>query len=179
MEIRNFSEFLLEKKKDKDGGKSGEEKVDPNKVKVWSPGSGPWFLEYISQIKSENDQVRLVNLTEKDIIKLGEEFTKIDSSLKYEKVYQFAKYCLTGKEEDYLLAFRDQKKDKKKVDGLITNILNLEVEGKTIEKIFKKGVDNSDLRNYTNSIYSAIKIYITKTLTEEDSKKILRRKNSI
>ena len=219
MEIRNFSEFLLEKKKTTtskkigdmskqeikslkvgdsvidgngeieahgfkivvDGGKVkskeniGDE-VDPKDPKIWKPGSGPWFLEYISQIKSENDQIRLVNLTEKDIIKLGEEFTKIDSSMKWEKVYQFAKYCLTGKEEDYLLAFRDQKKDKKKVDGLITNILNLEVEGKTIEKIFKKGVDNSDLGSYTSSIYSAIKIYITKTLTEEDSKKYFGEK---
>jgi hypothetical protein len=181
MEIRNFSEFLLEKKKDKDGEKvvDAEKKEEGKKnsdgVEIWKPGSGPWFLQYISQIKSENDQIRLINLTEKDITKLGEEFSKIDSSLKAEKVYQFAKYCLSGKEEDYPQIFRDQKKDKKKVDGLITNILNLEVKGKTIEKIFKKGVDNNDLNSYSDKIYSAIKSYI-KNLSEEDSKKYFGEK---
>ena len=99
MEIRNFSEFLLEKK-DKSG--SEDPKKDNGDPKIWKPGDGFWFLEYLSQIKRESDQVNLVKIAEGDLLKLGKEgFSKIDSSLKWEKLYQFAKYCLKGKEKNY------------------------------------------------------------------------------
>lgn len=185
MEIRNFSEFLLEKKKDKDGGKvvdtekKEEEKKNSDGVRTWKPGSGPWYLEYISQIKSESDQERLIKITEEDIVKLGEKFSEIDSSMKWEKLYQFAKYCLSGKEEDYPSRYRDQEPEKDSeeptlIPGLISNILDLKAEGKTIKNILKK-VTNKELSTYTDKMYSAIKVYI-EGLSEKDSIKYFDKK---
>jgi hypothetical protein len=185
MEIRNFSEFLLEKKKDKDGEKvvdtekKKEEKKNSDGVEIWKPGSGPWYLQYISQIKSESDQERLIKITEEDVVKLGEKFSEIDSSMKWEKLYQFAKYCLSGKEEDYPSRYRDQESEEdseepRLIPGLITNILDLKVEGKTIKNILKK-VTNKDLSTYTDKMYSAIKVYI-KDLPEKDSIKYFDKK---
>ena len=65
MDIRNFSEFLLEKKKDKSG--SDNSKEDNGNPIIWKPGSGPWYLEYFSQIKSEKDKVNIIKIYQRYI----------------------------------------------------------------------------------------------------------------
>lgn len=195
MEIRNFSEFLLEKKKDKSESKDSKPSikdmskkeinslkvddpvsdgdgeieahgfkivVDNKEVKskeniktegldIWKPRGGPWFLEYFSQIKSEKDPV---NITEEVLLKLGEEgFSDIGSSFIWEKLYQFAKYCLTGEKEDYWLSFREK-------DGLLSKIWDIKVEGKTIKGILSKGIKNDDMSLYTEGIYTGIQGFI-------------------
>jgi hypothetical protein len=78
MEISNFSEFLLEKKKDKSG--SDDSKENNGEPKIWKPGGGTWFLEYYSQIKSEKDPVNIIKVTEEVLLKLAKEgFSNIDS----------------------------------------------------------------------------------------------------
>ena len=210
MEIRNFSEFLLEKKKDKSGSddsapsikdmskkeikslkvddsvsdedgeieahgfkivvdnkevKSKENIVDPKDPKIWKPGDGSWFLEYYSQIKSEKDPVNIIKVTEEILLKLGKEgFSKIDSSFKWEKLYQFAKYCLKGEEINYPELVRNIPKDKQRKDskpGLLSEILGIDVDGKTIDKILSNDVKNDGLADYTKGIYDGIKAFIT------------------
>jgi hypothetical protein len=204
MEIRNFSEFLLEKKKDKSesedsaplikdmskkeinslevdepvSDEDGEIEVhgfkivvDNKKVEskeniktegldIWKPGGGPWFLEYFSQIKSEKDPV---NITEEVLLKLGEEgFSNIGSSFVWEKLYQFAKYCLTGKPDgDYAGKYFGV--------NLLEKILDIVVEGKTIRSILNKGIKNDDITTYTQAIYENIKKFI-KGLDENEFK---------
>ena len=166
MEIRNFSEFLLEKKKDKSGSDDSEENiVDPKDPKIWKPGDGSWFLEYYSQIKSEKDPVNIIKVTEEVLLKLGKEgFSKIDSSFKWEKLYQFAKYCLKGEEINYPELVRNIPKDKQRKDskpGLLSEILGIDVDGKTIDKILSNDVKNDGLADYTKGIYDGIKALIT------------------
>jgi hypothetical protein len=164
MGMRNFSEFLLEKKKDK--SESEDTKENSGDPKIWEPGDGFWFLEYLSQIKRESDQVNLVKIEEGDLLKLGKEgFSKIDSSLKWEKLYQFAKYCLKGKEKNYPPLVRDQeKKDSKTLEpGLLSKILEIKVEGKTINGILSKDVKNDNLASYTKGIYNGIKGFVKDT----------------
>ena len=163
MEISNFSEFLLEKKKDKSG--SDNSKEDNGEPIIWKPGSGPWFLEYYSQIKSEKDKVNIIKITEEVLLKLAEDgFTNIDSSLKWEKLYQFAKYCLKGEKIDYPSFVRDkEKKGSKTEPGVLSEILGIEVEGKTIDKILSNDVKNDDLADYIGGIYKGIKAFIEKS----------------
>jgi len=162
MEIRNFSEFLLEKK-NKAGSEDSKEdpKKDSGKTEIWKPAGGkPWFLEYFTQIKSEKNPV---NITEEVLLKLGEEgFTNIDSSFKWEKLYQFAKYCLMGEKEDYWPSLREK-------DGLLSKIWDIKVEGKTIRSILNKGIKNDDITTYTQAIYENIKKFI-KGLDENEFK---------
>ena len=157
MEIRKFSEFLLEKKKDKS--------VDPKDPKIWKPGDGPWFLEYYSQIKSEKDPVNIIKITEETLLKLGKEgFSEVDSSFKWEKLYQFAKYCLKGEEINYPALVMDIPKDKQRKDskpGLLPEILNIEVDGKTIDSILSNDVKNDAIKKITGDIYNGIKAFIT------------------
>jgi len=164
MEIRNFSEFLLEKKKDK--SESEDPKENSGDPKIWKPGNGSWFLDYLSQIKRESDQVNLVKITEGDLVKLGKEgFSKIDSSLKWEKLYQFAKYCLKGKEKNYPPSVRDKEKEGSETlePGLLSKILEIKVEGKTINGILSKDVKNDNLADYTDGIYNGIKGFVKDT----------------
>jgi len=164
MEIRNFSEFLLEKKKDK--SESEDPKENSGDPKIWKPGDGSWFLDYLSQIKRESDQVNLVKITEGDLVKLGKEgFSKIDSSLKWEKLYQFAKYCLKGKEKNYPPSVRDKEKEGSETlePGLLSKILEIKVGGKTINGILSKDVKNDNLADYTDGIYNGIKGFVKNT----------------
>ena len=170
MEIRNFSEFLLEKKKDKSGSDDSEENiVDPKDPKIWKPGDGSWFLEYYSQIKSEKDPVNIIKVTEEVLLKLGKEgFSKIDSSFKWEKLYQFAKYCLKGEKFNYPPSVSDIPKDKEKKGsktepGLLSKILGIEVDGKTIDSILSNDVKNDAISELTNDIYDGIKAFIEKS----------------
>jgi len=162
MEISNFSEFLLEKKKDKSG--SDDSKENSKDPIIWKPGSGPWFLEYYSQIKSEKDQVNIIKVTEDVLLKLAKEgFSMIDSSLKWEKLYQFAKYCLKGEKFDYPPFVKDKKeKGSKTKPGLLSEILEIDVPkaGKTIDKILSNDVKNDDLADYIGGIYGGIKGFI-------------------
>ena len=160
MEISNFSEFLLEKKKDKSG--SDDSKENSGEPKIWKPGSGTWFLEYYSQIKSEKDQVNIIKVTEEVLLKLAKEgFSMIDSSLKWEKLYQFAKYCLKGEKFDYPPFARDkEEKGSKTEPGLLSEILGIDVDGKTIDKILSNDVKNDDLAVYIEKIYNGIKKFI-------------------
>ena len=162
MEISNFSEFLLEKKKDKSG--SDDSKENSKDPIIWKPGSGPWFLEYYSQIKSEKDQVNIIKVTEDVLLKLAKEgFSMIDSSLKWEKLYQFAKYCLKGEKFDYPPFVKDKKeKGSKTKPGLLSEILEIDVPkaGKTIDKILGNDVKNDDLADYIGGIYGGIKGFI-------------------
>ena len=167
MEISNFSEFLLEKKKNKSGSEDPEE--DNGNPIIWKPGSGPWFLEYYSQIKSEKDKVNIIKITEEVLLKLAEDgFTNIDSSLKWEKLYQFAKYCLKGEKFDYPSFVKDKKEKGSKTEpGLLSEILGIEVEGKTIDKILSNDVKNDDLADYIGGIYKGIKAFIEKSTKAE------------
>jgi hypothetical protein len=168
MEISNFSEFLLEKKKDKSG--SDNSKEDNGEPIIWKPGSGPWFLEYFSQIKSEKDKVNIIKITEEVLLKLAKDgFTNIDSSLKWEKLYQFAKYCLKGEKFDYPSFVWDKKEKGSKTEpGLLSEILGIDVDGKTIDKILSNDVKNDDLADYIGGIYKGIKAFIeSKKATRE------------
>ena len=168
MEISNFSEFLLEKKKDKSG--SDNSKEDNGEPIIWKPGSGPWFLEYYSQIKSEKDKVNIIKITEEVLLKLAEDgFSNIDSSLKWEKLYQFAKYCLKGEKIDYPSFVKDNKEKGSKTEpGLLSEILGIDVDGKTIDKILSNDVKNDDLADYIGGIYKGIKEFIeSKKATRE------------
>ena len=167
MDIRNFSEFLLEKKKDKSG--SDNSKEDNGNPIIWKPGSGPWYLEYFSQIKSEKDKVNIIKITEEDLLKLAKDgFTNIDSSLKWEKLYQFVKYCLKGEKINYPPFVMDIPKDKEKKGsktepGLLSEILGIEVDGKTIDSILSNDVKNDAISKLTNDIYNGIKAFIEKS----------------
>ena len=172
MDIRNFSEFLLEKKKDKSG--SDNSKEDNGNPAIWKPGSGPWFLEYFSQIKSEKDKVNIIRVTEDVLLKLAKDgFTKTaDSSLKWEKLYQFAKYCLKGEKFNYPPFVMDIPKDKEKKGsktepGVLSEILGIEVDGKTIDKILSNDVKNDDLADYIGGIYKGIKEFIGQSTKAE------------
>jgi hypothetical protein len=171
MDIRNFSEFLLEKKKDKSG--SDNSKEDNGNPAIWKPGSGPWFLEYFSQIKSEKDKVNIIRVTEDVLLKLAKDgFTKIDSSLKWEKLYQFAKYCLKGEKFNYPPFVMDIPKDKEKKGsktepGVLSEILGIEVKGKTIDSILSNDVKNEGLAEYTLGIYNGIKEFIVQSTKAE------------
>jgi hypothetical protein len=164
MEINNFSEFLLEKKKNNSG--SDDSKENSGELEIWKPGGGTWFLEYYSQIKSEKDPVNIIKVTEEVLLKLAKEgFSMIDSSLKWEKLYQFAKYCLKGEKFNYPASVKDIPKDKEKKGsktepGILSEILELEVEGKTIDKILGNDIKNDDLESYTDGIYLSIKKFI-------------------
>ena len=167
MEISNFSEFLLEKKKNKSGSEDPEE--DNGNPIIWKPGSGPWFLEYYSQIKSEKDKVNIIKITEEVLLKLAEDgFTNIDSSLKWEKLYQFAKYCLKGEKFDYPSFVKDKKEKGSKTEpGLLSEILGIDVDGKTIDKILSNDVKNDDLADYIGGIYKGIKAFIGQSAKAE------------
>jgi len=78
MDIKNFSDFLLEKE--------GTE--------VWETDKGDWFLEYISGITGKK-----IKLSKKDIIKTAENIQKIDTTQEAEKLFQFAKYCIDRPEK--------------------------------------------------------------------------------
>jgi hypothetical protein len=162
MEISNFSEFLLEKKKDKSG--SDDSKENSGEPKIWKPGSGTWFLEYYSQIKSEKDPVNIIKVTEEVLLKLAKEgFSNIDSSFKWEKLYQFAKYCLKGEKINYPEFARDKKEKGSKTEpGLLSEILEIDVPkaGKTIDKILGNDVKNDDLADYIGGIYDGIRKFI-------------------
>jgi len=162
MEISNFSEFLLEKKKDKSG--SDDSKENSGEPKIWKPGSGTWFLEYYSQIKSEKDPVNIIKVTEEVLLKLAKEgFSNIDSSLKWEKLYQFAKYCLKGEKINYPEFAKDKKEKGSKTEpGLLSEILEIDVPkaGKTIDKILGNDVKNDDLADYIGGIYDGIRKFI-------------------
>ena len=162
MEISNFSEFLLEKKKDKSG--SDDSKKNNGDPIIWKPGSGTWFLEYYSQIKSEKDPVNIIKITEEVLLKLAKEgFSNIDSSLKWEKLYQFAKYCLKGEKINYPEFVKDKKEKGSKTEpGLLSEILEIDVPkaGKTIDKILGNDVKNDDLADYIGGIYDGIRKFI-------------------
>jgi len=162
MEISNFSEFLLEKKKDKSG--SDDSKENNGDPIIWKPGSGTWFLEYYSQIKSEKDPVNIIKVTEEVLLKLAKEgFSNIDSSLKWEKLYQFAKYCLKGEKINYPEFAKDKKEKGSKTEpGLLSEILEIDVPkaGKTIDKILGNDVKNDDLADYIGGIYDGIRKFI-------------------
>jgi hypothetical protein len=171
MTLRNFSEFLIEKK-----NKSDE-------IKVWKPGSDPWFLEYFSQIKIDGNQDRLIKLTKEDLEKIIKDFSKIDTTLKWEKLYEFAKYCLSGEKDDYPSRFYDEvvisknakvgTKDKSediKEEGLVEKIRNIKISGGKIESVLKS-IKKEDISKYTKEIYSSISLMIqnlSKSTEEKD-----------
>lgn len=200
MDIKNFSEFLFEKKKDKSGSGDSEKQikdmskkeidllkvgdsvidgdgeieaqgfkivVDKNKVKskestlIWKPGDKSWFLKYVSQISDQT-----INITEEDLIKLGKEGKNIDSSYKWEKLYQFLKYCLSGEDTDYPENLRDKKANKPEARkyGFISDLKNIKLKeagGKNISKILKS-IKNDDIQPYTQESYNKIIDFVSK-----------------
>jgi hypothetical protein len=125
MDIKNFSEFLFEKEKDD--------------KKVWKPGDGLWFLEYLSQISGKE-----VKLTEEKLLELAKNKDNIDTSSKWEQLYRFAKYCLDRKEKDL------------KSDPQIQEIKDTKIGKKTIEKILSSDIENSEIIKTTRTLYEIV-----------------------
>lgn len=141
MDIKNFSDFLLEKEG----------------VEEWKKTDGDWFLEYISSVTGEK-----VKLSKKDIIKTAEDIDKIDTTKEAEKLFQFAKYCIDRPEKSIRSDYKDKKegegKDKKKIPGLLSKIKDTEIKdgGPTIGKILSGGIEKTN-RAQIKSIYDKLK----------------------
>ena len=144
MVIKNFSDFLLEKESVKE-----------------REGTGPWFLEYVSGITKEK-----VRLTKEDIIKISENFDKIDTLREAEKMFEFAKYCILGPEND-----KREKSDIKSIkDTPLKKPKEGEKGGETIGKILSKNI-NKVTENEIRSIYIRIQEILStveKTITYKD-----------
>jgi hypothetical protein len=114
MDIKNFSDFLLEKEG----------------VEVWKKTDGDWFLEYISSVTGEK-----VKLSKKDIIKTAEDIDKIDTTQEAEKLFQFAKYCIDRPEKSIRSDYKDKEegegKNKKKTPGLLSKIKDEKINNKS------------------------------------------------
>jgi len=141
MDIKNFSDFLLEKEG----------------VEVWKKTKEDllWFLEYISGITGEK-----IKLSKKDIIKTAEDIDKIDTTQEAEKLFQFAKYCIDRPEKSIRSDYKDKEegegKDKKKIPGLLSKIKDEKVNNKSIEKILSGGIEKTN-RAQIKSIYDKLK----------------------
>ena len=183
MGIINFSEFLLEKKKDKSNEKNPNDSEDKSKEKnsgdsnIWKPGDKSWFLKYVSQISDQT-----INITEEDLIKLGKEGKNIDSSYKWEKLYQFLKYCLSGEDTEYPENLRDKKTNKLKAKeyGFVSDVKNIELKkagNKSISKILKS-IKNDDIQPYTQESYDKIIDFVT-NMDEDDFKEDFCTKKTV
>ena len=139
MDIKNFSDFLLEKEG----------------VEVWKKTDGDWFLEYISSVTGEK-----VKLSKKDIIKTAEDIDKIDTTQEAEKLFQFAKYCIDRPEKSIRSDYKDKEegegKNKKKTPGLLSKIKDEKVNNKSIEKILSGGIEKTKMAQI-KSIYDKLK----------------------
>jgi len=129
MDIKNFSDFLLEKEG----------------VEEWKKTDGDWFLEYISSVTGEK-----VKLSKKDIIKTAEDIDKIDTTKEAEKLFQFAKYCIDRPENSIRSVYKD------KEGGLLSKIKEAKVNNKSIGKILSGGIEKTS-RAQIKSIYDELK----------------------
>ena len=131
MEIKRFSEFLLEK------DFTGEPVKE--KIKEWE-GTGPWFLEYISEVTDEK-----VRLTKEDVLKAAANLEKIETTKEAEELFQFAKYCIKEGSEKYKRT--DVKvEEKDKAGNIIEKLVpmkSLKFGDKTLDKILSGGISKT------------------------------------
>lgn len=156
MMIRNFSQFLLEKET------KGLTQWDPN-------GKNPWFYRYVSEITGEE-----IEINEDKLKQLGKKGNDIEQGSKWEELYQFAKYCLTGKKTKYT----DKKLEKLFVENIRDIKIDFSVKEKvkdkkdekekyeeikkssTIGNLLDKNIDANEIKSATKGIYSNILEYI-------------------
>lgn len=121
MMIRNFSQFLLEK--------------ETKGLTQWDPdGKDPWFYRYVSEITGEE-----IKITEDKLKELGKKGNDIEQGSKWEELYQFAKYCLTGKKTKYT--------DKKLEKLFVENIRDIKIDFTVKEKVKVKVKSKKDLES--------------------------------
>jgi hypothetical protein len=145
--VRNFSQFLLEK--------------ETKGLTQWDPdGKDPWFYRYVSEITGEE-----IKITEDKLKELGKKGNDIEQGSKWEELYQFAKYCLTGKKTKYT----DKKLEKLFVENIRDIKIDFTVKEKnkegikkssTIGNLLDKNIDSNEIKPATKGIYSNILEYI-------------------
>jgi hypothetical protein len=147
MMIRNFSQFLLEK--------------ETKGLKEWDPdGVVPWFYRYVSEITGGE-----IEITEDKLKELGRKGNDIEQGTKWEELYQFAKYCLSGEKTKYT--------DKKLKKLFVENIRDIKIDftvkeknkegvkkSSTIGNLLDKNIDANEIKSATKGIYLNILEYI-------------------